>query len=75
MNAVDERIELHLDTENGSLGHWKNVIGKTYTDFQANFKGYQHNAFASFVLSGDGRSEGSNFPNLLLPSEREPYGF
>ena len=74
LDTIDARIGMHLDTEKGSLGHWRVVLGKTYAHFQANFLGSEHNSFASFVISMDGRSEGSNFPNLLAPSEREHWG-
>ena len=72
LDTIDARVELNL--ENGSLSNWEAVIGKAYADFQANFLGPGHNSFASSVLSVDGRSEGSNFPNLIVPGERERYG-
>jgi hypothetical protein len=74
LNIIDARIGLHLDTENGSLGHWRAVIRKAHTDFQANFLGSGHNEFASFVFSMDGREEGSEFPNLMLPAEKDRHG-
>ena len=75
LDIIDARIGLHLETEDGPLRHWRRIIGKAYADFQANFLGFDHNSFASFVVSTDGRSEDSDFPNLLLVSERERYGF
>lgn len=75
LDTIDTRIRLHLGPENGSLQHWRMAIGKAYANFQANFPGFEHNAFASLVMTVDGRGEGSNFPNLQLPAAREPYGF
>ena len=68
------RIGLRPDAENGSLRRWRVVIGRAYNDFQANFPGYGPTLLASLALSVDGRTDGSNFPNMLLPTEREPYG-
>jgi hypothetical protein len=74
LNIIDARIRLHLDTENGSLRDWRGVIKKAHTDFQANFLGSGHNSFASLVYTMDGREEGSEFPNLMLPIEKDRHG-
>ena len=60
--------------ENGSLGHWKTIIEKAYASFQAKLPGSEPSLFSSQVLATDGRSEGSKYPNLVLPEERERYG-
>ena len=75
LDTIDARIGLHLDNESGSLQHWRIVIGRVYANFRSNFLGPEHHSFASSVISVDGRSEGSDFPNLVLPSERGHYGF
>lgn len=76
LDTIDKRIELRgSDGESGSLRHWRGVIGQTYDDFQAKFSEYSPPLLASLALSVDGRTEDSSFPNLVIPREREPYGF
>ena len=76
LDTIDERIGLcGSDAERGSLRHRRRVIGQTYDDFRAKFSGYKPPLLASLALSVDGRTEGSSFPNLVAPEEREPYGF
>jgi len=74
LDTIDARLGLQLDTGNGSLGYWKTIIENAYTDFQENFPGFEYNSFACLVIATDGRAEGTNFPNLAVPEEREPYG-
>ena len=74
LDTIHTRIELRLDGCNGSLRHWGMVIGRTYDEFQANFPVFEADSFASLVMSSDGRSEDSSFPNLVVPGERERYG-
>lgn len=74
LDIVDVRIGLCSDAEGRPLRHWRGVIGKTYADFQANFPGYEPTLLVSLAVAMDGRAKGSNYPNLLLPTEREPYG-
>ena len=74
LGTIEGRIQLQLDVESGSLGHWKTVIEKAYADFQANFPGFEPHSFACLVMSTDGRSEDSEFPNLTGPKERERFG-
>ena len=74
LDTIDARLGLCSDAENGLLRHWKVIIEKAYADFQENLPGFEPPSFASLVLATDGRSEGSNFPNLIEPKEREPYG-
>jgi len=74
LDTIDTRIGLRSDGESGSLRHWRGVIGKTYADFQAKFPGYGPVLLASLAMDADGRTRGSDFPNLMVPKEREPYG-
>ena len=74
LDIVDARIESRSHAESEPLRHWRGVIGKAYTDFQANPLEYGPKPLVSLALSIDGRIEYSNYPNLLLPSERERYG-
>ncbi|KAF9642988.1 hypothetical protein BDM02DRAFT_1774341 [Thelephora ganbajun] len=75
LGTIDVRIGLYPNAESGSLRHWKRVIGKTYADFQANSQGYGPTVLASLAMTVDGRTENSGFPNLVVPGERELYGF
>ena len=74
LDTVDTRVKIHFDVESGLLQYWRPVIEKAYVDCQANLPGLEPDSFASLVMSGDGRAEGSNFPNFLVPAEREQYG-
>ena len=74
MDTIDARIRLQFDAVNGSLLRWKTVIEDAYGDFQVGFPGFKPDSFASLVMTMDGRSEDSNYPNLVVPSERERYG-
>ena len=74
LDTVDARLGLGLDAGNGSLGHWKTIIENAYANFQENFPGFEFNSFACLVIATDGRAEDTNFPNLAVPEEREPYG-
>ena len=74
MDTVDARLGLRLGAGNGSLGHWKTIIGNTFTNFQENFPGFEYNSFACLVIATDGSAEGTNSPNLFVPEEKEPYG-
>lgn len=74
LDTIDVRIELCSYAESESLRHWRGVIGKAYTDFQAVLMGYKPSLLMSLALSVDGRTGDSSFPNLLLHTEREPYG-
>ncbi|KAF9642933.1 hypothetical protein BDM02DRAFT_3264295 [Thelephora ganbajun] len=75
LDTIDVRIGLYPSAESGSLRYWKRVIGKTYADFQANSPGYGPTVLASLAMTVDGRTEDSGFPNLVVPGERELYGF
>jgi hypothetical protein len=74
LETIDARLKLYPDAEDGSLRRRRNVIGKTYADFEANFPGLGPNSFASLVMAMGSRSGDSGFPNLLVAKERERYG-
>ena len=74
LDTIDARIELRSRAESGSLRHWRGVIKEAYVDFQASLEGYGPSLLVTLSLSVDGRTEDSSFPNLALPTEREPYG-
>lgn len=74
LDTIDARVGLHSDAANESLGHWKMIIEKAYADFRENLPESGPGLFSSLVMAADGRSGGSNFPNLIMPEERERYG-
>lgn len=50
------------------------VIEGAYADFRENLPEFKPDQFVSLVFATDGRSGGSNYPNLIAPEERERYG-
>ena len=76
LDTIEECIRLcpHSEREAPQYHRWKEVIGKAYADFQANLPGYEPSLLSSLAMTVDGRTEGSNYPNLILPAERERYG-
>ena len=74
LDTIDTRIGLCSHTESELLRYWRGLIGKVHADFQANLLKCGPSPLMSSALLVDGRTEDSEFPNLLLPSGREPYG-
>jgi len=74
LDTIDMRIGLRSHTESESLRYWRGLIGKAHADFQANLLKCGSSPVVSSALLLDGRTEGSEFPNLLPRSGREPYG-
>ena len=74
LETIEARVRLHLDAESGSLQYCKMAIKKIYANFQVDFPGFEPNSFSCLVIAMDGRSEDSDFPNLIKPKERERYG-
>ena len=75
LDTIDFRIGSRSHTESESLRYWRGVIGKAQADFRANLQGCGPSPLMSSALLLDGRAEDSEFPNLLLHSGRELYGF
>ena len=74
LDTIDVRIGLCSHSENELLRYWREVIWKVHAEFQANLLKCGPSSIMSSALTVDGRTEDSEFPNLLLPSGREPYG-
>ena len=74
LNTIDVRIGLCSHAENESLRYWRGVIGKVHAGFKAKLLGCRPSPLVLLVMLVDGRTEGSDFPNLALPAGREPYG-
>ena len=74
LDTIDVCIGLCSHAESESLRYQRGLIGKVHADFQANMLKCGPSPLMSSALSVDGRTEDSEFPNLLLSSGREPYG-
>lgn len=74
LDALDVRIGLCSHPEIESLRYWRGIIGKVHADFQTNLPGSGPSQILSSALLVDGRTEDSDFPNLLPYAAREPYG-
>ena len=74
LDTIDLCIGLRPHTESKSLRYWRGLIWKVHVDFQANLLKCRPSPLMSLALSVDGRTEDSEFPNLLPRSGREPYG-
>ena len=74
LDTIDARIGSLSHAESEPLRRWKGVIGKAHANLQANLPGYQPCLLGSMIMSEDGRTADSSFPNLLRHEEREPYG-
>ena len=74
LDTIDVRIEGCSPPENQSLRYLRAVIGNTHAIFQAKLLGCRPSPLMLLVLSVDGRTEDSEYPNLITESGREPYG-
>ena len=74
LDTIDARLRLCSDAENGSLQHWKMVIGKAYANLRERLPEFEPTSFTSLVIATDGRSGDSRYPNLTVAGERERYG-
>jgi len=74
LDTIDLRIGSCSHTESRSLRCWRGVMEKAYVDLRVNLLRCGPSLVVSLALLEDGRTEDSSFPNLLLHTEREPYG-
>ena len=74
LGTIDARIGSCSPAKSGSLRYLRGVIGAVHHDFQVKLLGHEPTLLMSLALSVDGRTPDSNFPNLLLYTERERYG-
>ena len=74
LDTIDVRIVLRSHTEGELLRYWRGVIGRVHADFRAKLLRCGPSPSMLLVPLVDGRTEDSEFPNLLLDSGREPYG-
>jgi len=74
LDTIDLRVGLCSHVESGRLRHLGVVIGKVHVAFQTKLRELRPSPLVTMYMVVDGRTEDSEFPNLLLPSGREPYG-
>ena len=74
LDVIDVRIGLRSHAESESLRYWRGVIEEAHADFQTKLVVCGPSLLMSEALLVDGRTEDSEFPNLLLHSGRELYG-
>ena len=74
LDTIDVRIGLCSHAESELLRNWRGVVEKAHADFQAKLLGCGPSPLVSSVMLVDGRTEGSEFPNLAPHAGREPYG-
>ena len=73
LDTIDVRIGMCSQAESGSLRYLRGIIWKVHADFHAGLPRRGPSSFALLVLSTDGRTADSKYPNLLLPKERERF--
>ena len=74
LDTIDVRLGSFPHAESESLRYWRGVIGKAHGDFEAGLLGCRVSSLTLLSMTVDGRTEGSEYPNLMLDSGREPYG-
>ena len=74
LDTIDALVESRPHAESGPLRYWRAAIGKAYTDTHLNPLEDGPDPLISSALSIDGRTEGSRYPNLLLPEDRARHG-
>jgi hypothetical protein len=64
-----------LSLEEGArLWCWKEVVVEACADFERRIPKCELPILAALALLEDGRSEGSKYPSLMMPADRETYG-
>lgn len=74
LKVFDARIAKLPLPRGTRLRHWKQIVERLHLDFAARLPEATPPPLAVRVREEDGRTEGSQYPNLILPRERQPYG-
>ena len=74
LTVFDVRIETLAFEESASLRHFRTLVGKMYSDFQAGLLNYEPPMIYSLALMEDGTTEASKYPNLMLAKTRMQFG-
>ena len=70
----DSRIGSLSLEEAAHLWYWKQVVAEACADLERKVPKNEPSVLTSLALLEDGRSEGSKYPNLMVPAAREHYG-
>lgn len=74
LGVFDARLA-NIPRERGTkLRFWKQIVEKHHLDFVARLPAGETPTLAVLVQHEDGRTEGSQYPNLIPSGEREQYG-
>ena len=70
----DARLASDTCERGTKLRHWREIVAEVYGDFEAKLPdaGYPNLVIKAGWV--DGRTEGSRYPNLMLPGMGQRYG-
>jgi hypothetical protein len=56
------------------LRHWREIVAGVHLDFETKIPDPGPPTLLARAIWEDGRTEGSRYPNLMLPGVRQKYG-
>lgn len=74
LEVFNARLAKIPPERNTELRYWKQIVEKSHLDFTKRLPEAKPPALAVQAQREDGRTEGSQHPNLILPWERNRYG-
>jgi len=74
LGVFDARLASRACEHGTKLRHWREIVARVHADFEANLPDAELPNLAVQAAWVDGRTEGSRYPNLLLPGMGERYG-
>jgi len=74
LQIYDSRIGCLSLEESAQLWCWKEIVAQACVDFERRIPKCEPPILAALALLEDGRSEGSKYPNFMVPAARESYG-
>lgn len=72
--VYDSRIRCLPLGEDARLRYWKDIVAEACMAFERRLPKCEPPILTAMALLEDGRSEGSEYPNFMLPSTRDRYG-
>jgi len=74
LEVFDARLADIIAPEHiAELGHWRETVAQVHSDFMAKLPEARVPALASRASWEDGRTEGSQYPNLMRPGVMIQY--
>ncbi|KAF9646810.1 hypothetical protein BDM02DRAFT_2889392 [Thelephora ganbajun] len=74
LGVFDARITNDTLERGTNFRHWRKTVAEVYSDFVAKLPGAESPILSSRARQLDGRTEGSRYPNMMLPWVRQRYG-